>query len=514
MCGKKKRWTNQKSSSPKDGMNPQAELMDKWFSSYSTHFLAYGRGISCTRSTGVFFGKVRVKMDNMKLQKSVPIEWWTKFLFSPKNHLSVSDLTVKMMIDLISSASNFCFVFGICGYLVKISEIGLDSRRNETSVVLTPTVSESATLSRPCAADSVYRCAQTAEVNLWARASPCWKHLACRQRKIDGRGKLLFTDSTDRKDSCRRANGKTDEEVDPLCKVVDHAEILEIGEFLACQKQRWNAQNTLRRNSNQPSLKVDDNFEEPVPEAELGRSQISFQQGRKLRHWCEGAKHEQPWDIDLGKISVQKKFKIVVRLRQSTVSFWQKIKTMRRQQAHKVSHLMARGNLEHLPIHQGSWAVVPCPRGLPGETTRKTHWLTRHERKRDSDGALFWREHGMSVQKKKKGRTWSEDWQRVRLLENSPVKQRKCEILGKKSRVWQACNSIKKIIPNLQREEPVYIGARQCHSREPGYVNVSRRKIEKRYATLLYHIGFSKNEDSLKYGGLLPGGLGTSRCRK
>ena len=79
-----------------------------------------------------------------------------------------------------------------------------------------------------------------------------------------------------------------------------------------------------------------------------------------------------------------------------------KIKTMRRQQAHKVSHLMAEGNLEHLPIHQGSRAVVPCPRGLPSETTRKTDWLTRHERKRDSDGALFWREHGMSVQK---GRT-------------------------------------------------------------------------------------------------------------
>ena len=148
MCGEKKRWTNQKSSSSKDGMNPQAELMEKWFSSYSTHFLAYGRGISCARSTGVFFGKVRVKMDNMKLQKSVTIEWWTKFLFSPKNHLSVSDLTVKMLTDLISSASDSRIVFGICGYLVKISEIGLDSRRNTTSVVLTPTVSESATLSR------------------------------------------------------------------------------------------------------------------------------------------------------------------------------------------------------------------------------------------------------------------------------------------------------------------------------------------------------------------------------
>ena len=31
-------------------------------------------------------------------------------------------------------------------------------------------------------------------------------------------------------------------------KVVGHAEILEIGEFLVCQKQRKNAQHTLRRN--------------------------------------------------------------------------------------------------------------------------------------------------------------------------------------------------------------------------------------------------------------------------
>ena len=102
-----------------------------------------------------------------------------------------------------------------------------------------------------------------------------------------------------------------------------------------------------------------------------------------------------------------------------------------------------------------------------------------------------------------------------------------CQILGKLSsktrKMWDSwkeksnmssiCNS-KKIIPNFQREEPVYIGARQGHSREPGHVNVSRRKIEKGYATLLYHIGFSKDEDSLEYGGLLPGGFGISRCRK
>ena len=58
-------------------------------------------------------------------------------------HFSASDSSVKMMMmDLISSANDFCIVFGICDHLGKINEIDFESRRNKASVVLAPRVSE------------------------------------------------------------------------------------------------------------------------------------------------------------------------------------------------------------------------------------------------------------------------------------------------------------------------------------------------------------------------------------
>ena len=44
--------------------------------------------------------------------------------------------------------------FGICDYLGKINEIDLAGRRNTDSAVLTPRISETITLSRPCAPDN------------------------------------------------------------------------------------------------------------------------------------------------------------------------------------------------------------------------------------------------------------------------------------------------------------------------------------------------------------------------
>ena len=70
--------------------------------------------------------------------------------------------------DLISSANDFCIVFGICDYLGKINEIDFDeSRRNTASVVLTPRVSENVTQPRPrpYAAERVSSCAPMAEGN-------------------------------------------------------------------------------------------------------------------------------------------------------------------------------------------------------------------------------------------------------------------------------------------------------------------------------------------------------------
>ena len=78
---------------------------------------------------------------------------------------------IKMMMHLISSANDCCIVFKICDYLGQMHEIVFESRRNTASVVLTPRVSETATQSRPHAADNFSICAPIAEGNLFARAS-------------------------------------------------------------------------------------------------------------------------------------------------------------------------------------------------------------------------------------------------------------------------------------------------------------------------------------------------------
>ena len=72
-----------------------------------------------------------------------------------------------------------------------------------------------------------------------------------------------------------------------------------------------------------------------------------------------------------------------------------------------------------------------------------------------------------------------------------------------------------KIHTNFQREELMNIRALQGHSRENLDIStLSQKKIEKGYALLLYHIGFSGHEDSVKSGGPVPGGVGTGKNRK
>ena len=44
---------------------------------------------------------------------------------SENMHLSASDSSENMMMDLISSANDFCIVFGICDYLGTVNEIDL-----------------------------------------------------------------------------------------------------------------------------------------------------------------------------------------------------------------------------------------------------------------------------------------------------------------------------------------------------------------------------------------------------
>ena len=100
-------------------------------------------------------------------------------------HFSTSDPSFKiMMVD------DFCVVFWICDNLGQINEIDFESRQNTAAVVLTPRVSETVTLSRRYAADNFSSCASTAE----------GEYLACRQREIDGRVKLLaISESTNNK---------------------------------------------------------------------------------------------------------------------------------------------------------------------------------------------------------------------------------------------------------------------------------------------------------------------------
>ena len=69
-----------------------------------------------------------------------------------------------------------------------------------------------------------------------------------------------------------------------------------------------------------------------------------------------------------------------------------------------------------------------------------------------------------------------------------------------------------KIHDSAYQEEPLFIRALQGHS---GNNQENRRfffkKIEKSYVPFLYHIGFSRNEDSIRSGGLVPGGPGKQR---
>ena len=68
---------------------------------------------------------------------------------------------------------------------------------------------------------------------------------------------------------------------------------------------------------------------------------------------------------------------------------------------------------------------------------------------------------------------------------------------------------------NFQREEPMHIRALQGHSGENLDVStLSREKIDRGYASLLHHIGFSRRQDSITFGGRVPGGFGPSKGRK
>ena len=223
--------------------------------------------------------------------------------------VSAGDSSVKMMIDLISSANDIYILYGICDYLGKINQIGLESRRNTASVVpYSKSLGErhSASTLTLCSWQFLKLCSDGGGQPL-SKSIIFWKKLGMqtakdrRQRETSG----YFPNQLTRRPVVERANEKDDEELYRLCKIADYAQILKIGgssfkqglqeTALECSAQ------LVEKLTDQPVLKVDNYFEELCPGKQNWADQRSkyFQLRRKRRHWCESAKHEQPWDIDL-----------------------------------------------------------------------------------------------------------------------------------------------------------------------------------------------------------------------
>ena len=86
-------------------------------------------------------------------------------------HFNTSEASKKMIMELISSANDICIIYGICNFLGKRQTDDLESRQDSTSIVLTPRVSETASLSRASAAGNLSDYLRIAEGHLSARAS-------------------------------------------------------------------------------------------------------------------------------------------------------------------------------------------------------------------------------------------------------------------------------------------------------------------------------------------------------
>ena len=273
--------------------------------------------------------------------------------------------SMKMMLDLISWANDFCGGFGICDYLGKINEINLESRQHAASVVLTPRVSETVTLSRLYAADKFLKLCSDGGGKPLSKSITFWEYLACRQRRIDGRGKPpAMSESTIKKGSFRKSQRND--------RWWTHSTVLNC-RLRRNPEDRWipsdrparnsaGIQQTLRR-----SGQADQCWWWTVTSKNQSRKQDWADQRNKdsqkegSGHCCECAKLEQPWDVDLGK--------------------W--VKGSGEPAAQGVT-LIAKSHFEqeHLPTQRSNLSVVPCSRDVPGKTqsgvSKRTAWFTRH----------------------------------------------------------------------------------------------------------------------------------------
>ena len=390
-----KRCTGQNSSSFKDGMiissntgNPQGELMENRFNSYSTCVFAVNerdsaqdrwmhssrsrrrwtpsspsyfhvknernsdffkgterrwcaisarRGKKCSLPRAVQawilnaqWSKVLKKIELLLISKNIQItqkgkgmNWENKLRMcilkgcnrfqegdskrgGENMHFSASDLSIKMMMDLISSANDFVVAFGTCDCLGQIYEIDWPWKWTK------------------------YGSSWSHSKSLGDRPSPCLDLVQLttsqvvlrQQRETSG----YFGIYKQQKQLAKqRTQRQTKNSFD--CKIAEYAQNLEdrgTPSNKACKKQRWKAQHILRRSWQ--TIQCWKNLSQKQKWTD--QRNTYFQQNRKREHWCESTKHEQPWGIDVGNCVYRRSSKL-----SSDGGNWQKIKAMRHQKA-------------------------------------------------------------------------------------------------------------------------------------------------------------------------------------
>ena len=199
-------------------------------------------------------------------------------------HFNAGYVSEKMIMELISSPDDICILHGICDYLGKISKDDLESRQDSASIVLTPRVSETASLSRASAVDNLSDCALIAEGHFSARASTVesdWFANSARAAK----GNLRLVPNTETTEAVvERANVTRDKELGRLCENADYIKILKIGQYLQTRPAR-NSSGILCTHCgelDQPVSQMDVYSKESVPEAELDQSKKNISDIKRM----------------------------------------------------------------------------------------------------------------------------------------------------------------------------------------------------------------------------------------
>ena len=127
--------------------------------------------------------------------------------------------------------------------------------------------------------------------------------------------------------------------------------------------------------------------------------------------------------------------------------------------------------------------------------------------------------HGKNTQigSKLGARTLPKELHRIRSLVSSPVKRRKKEtkFVGKNDRRSQVRSYSGRLTNMFNMRNLFFVRAPQGHAgNNLDMSTFSHTKIEKGCTSFLYHFGLSRNEDSVKSGGLVQGGAGQNEGRK